>query len=99
MSVYVDDMYKISLGNFGRMKMSHLVADSTEELLEMVNKIGVNPKWIQHPGTADEHFDISISKRELAIKNGAIPVPMRELCSAWVKRKSNNEPIVLKTKT
>lgn len=32
----------ISLGNFGRMKMSHLMADTTEELLTMVDKIGVH---------------------------------------------------------
>jgi len=42
MSVYVDDMYQTTLGKFGRMKMSHMVADSTEDLLEMADKIGVN---------------------------------------------------------
>jgi hypothetical protein len=28
MSVYVDDMYKLSIGQLGRMKMSHLIADT-----------------------------------------------------------------------
>lgn len=79
MAVYVDDMYTISLGQFGRMKMSHLVADTTEELLEMVDKIGVQRKWIQNPGTKLEHFDIAISKRVLTIMNGTIPVTMREM--------------------
>jgi len=32
-SVYVDDMYLSPIGQFGRMKMSHLMADTTEELL------------------------------------------------------------------
>ena len=36
MAVYVDDMYKYPLGQFGRMKMSHMVADTTEELLVIV---------------------------------------------------------------
>lgn len=72
MAVYVDDMYKNPVGEFGRMKMSHLIADSTAELLEMVDKIGVQRKWIQDKGTNLEHFDIAMGKRELAIKYGAI---------------------------
>ena len=75
-------MYKILLGQFGRMKMSHMMADSTEELLAMCDKIGVQKKWIQDRGTKSEHFDVAISKRKLAIENGAIEVPMRILC-AW----------------
>lgn len=81
MAVYVDDMYTISLGNFGNMKMSHLIADTTEELLEMVDKIGVKRKWIQKAGTKWEHFDICVSKRTLAIKHGTIPITMRDLAT------------------
>ena len=80
MAVYIDDMYKISLGQFGRMKMSHMMADSTEELLAMCDKIGVNKKWIQDKFTELEHFDVAMSKRKLAIENGTIEVPMRILC-------------------
>lgn len=36
MAVYVDNMYESGIGNYGRMKMSHLVADSTPELLELL---------------------------------------------------------------
>ncbi len=68
MSVYVDGM----TAKFGRMVMCHMVADSTEELLEMVDKIGVQRKWIQYAGTGREHFDISLGKKALAIKHGAI---------------------------
>jgi len=75
MSVYVDDMN----ANFGRMIMSHMIADSTQELLEMATAIGVDHKWIQDTGTYKEHFDISKSKRVLAIKQGAIPVTYREI--------------------
>lgn len=80
MAVYVDDMYKSPLGQFGRMKMSHMMADSTEELLAMCDKIRVHRKWIQKKGTIHEHFDISISKRQLAILHGAIEVPTMVLC-------------------
>lgn len=68
MAVYVDGMQ----AKFGRMVMCHMVADSTEELLEMVDKIGVQRRWIQYAGTGREHFDISLTKKALAIKNGAI---------------------------
>lgn len=78
MAVYVDDFYKTGIG-LGRMKMSHMVADTTEELLTMCDKIGVQRKWIQYEGTPDEHFDIALSKRKLAIQNGAIELGMREL--------------------
>ncbi|CDN59999.1 hypothetical protein I35_1476 [Burkholderia cenocepacia H111] len=86
MTVYVDDMYRHEIGKLGRMKMSHLIADTTEELLAMVREIGVNPKWIQHPGTRDEHFDIAISKRAAAIAAGAIPITFRQ-CGAMNKRR------------
>lgn len=69
--VYVDDMYKTGIGDFGRMKMSHMVADTTEELLQMADKIGVQRKWLQYPGTANEHFDVSSFRRKLAISFGA----------------------------
>lgn len=59
---------------FGQMKMCHLIADTTQELLAMVDKIGVQRKWIQNAGTNREHFDIALSKKRLAVKNGAIEI-------------------------
>jgi Protein of unknown function (DUF4031) len=81
-TVYVDDMYLYPLGQFGRMKMSHMMADTTEELLAMADKIGVARRWVQHAGTPKEHFDIAKSKREEAIALGAIPMTVKEL-SEW----------------
>lgn len=78
MTVYVDDMYRYSIGEFGNMKMSHMVADTTEELLAMADKIGVQRKWIQYRGTYKEHFDIAMSKRELALRCGAIPITFHQ---------------------
>ena len=77
MSVYVDDVQH----SFGRMKMCHLWADTEAELLEMVDKIGVDRKWIQghptlsfgkHKRASWVHFDIALSKKTLALKHGAI---------------------------
>jgi len=59
MAVYVDNFYQTGAGNFGRMKMSHMIADSTDELLQMVDNIGVNRKWIQKAGTTHEHLGFS----------------------------------------
>lgn len=73
--VYVDQMR----APFGRMIMSHLVADSHAELIAMVDRIGVRRKWIQCEGTYKEHFDICASKRLRAISCGAQSVTQLEL--------------------
>lgn len=75
MAVYVDNMR----APFGGMKMCHMIADTTDELLQMVDAIGVQRKWIQNAGTHREHFDICLSKRKLAIANGAIELSMLDL--------------------
>ena len=75
MTVYVDSMR----AKFGRMKMCHMIADSTEELLQMADKIGVNRKWIQKAGHHNEHFDIALSKRKLAVDAGAVEGSMMGL--------------------
>ncbi len=84
--VYVDNFYEATGRNFGRMKMSHMIADSTQELLEMCDKIGVQRKWIQDAGTPREHFDIALSKRKLAIQFGAKEINMRELAKMTSER-------------
>ncbi len=77
MTVYVDDVKH----KFGGMLMSHMWADSEEELLAMADKIGVARKWIQghptlsfgkHRNASWVHFDIAQSKKALAIRAGAI---------------------------
>lgn len=84
--VYVDNFYETGGGDFGRMKMSHMCADTTEELLAMADKIGVQRKWIQHPGTLGEHFDVAKVSRALAIKYGAKEINFREYAKMIEKR-------------
>lgn len=74
MAVYVDNME----APYGRLVMCHMIADTQEELLEMVDKIGVQRKWIQDKGEYSEHFDIAKAKRTLAVQHGAIEITMRE---------------------
>ncbi len=83
MTVYVDDMSAA----YGRMKMCHMVADTSEELLVMADSIGVPRKWVQKQGTYHEHFDICKSKRERAIQLGAKPIGRRELGTFLLNRK------------
>ena len=85
MSVYVDDFYKSPMGQYGRMKMSHMVADTLSELRAMARMIGVQEKWIQYPENPNRcHFDICMSKRRLAIQKGAIPISCKELAHKTV---------------
>lgn len=74
MTVYVGSMQ----AKFGRMTMCHMIADTTAELTAMADAIGVQRKWIQYPGTPKEHFDIALSKRTLAVVNGAIEITWKQ---------------------
>ncbi len=75
MSVYVDNMY----ASYRRMKLCHMFADSTDELNDMADKIGVNRKWIQDANTYREHYDVAKISRKRAIDAGAIEINMHEL--------------------
>ena len=77
MSVYVDDMR----AHFGRMIMCHMVADTEAELHAMADRIGVARRW--HQG---DHYDIALSKRELAVAAGAVELTRREL-GRWLMEK------------
>lgn len=77
MAVYVDDVRH----EFGRMVMCHLWADTLEELLAMVDRIGVARKWIQghptlsfgkHRNASWVHFDIALGMKAKAIGAGAV---------------------------
>ncbi len=85
MSVYVDDMQ----ADFGQMVMCHMIADSKQELLTMVDRIGVKRKWIQKEDTIYEHFDICLAKRKLAVRAGAIEITMKELGHKFRERRLN----------
>ncbi|MDQ7818735.1 MAG: DUF4031 domain-containing protein [Melioribacteraceae bacterium] len=62
---------------FGRMTMCHMIADTLEELHAMADKIGIKRKWFQEKAS-HPHYDICLSKKELAIENGAKAITWRE---------------------
>jgi hypothetical protein len=74
MTVFVDDMYQYPMGRFNRMKMSHMIATTDDELHAMAAAIGIARRWYQ-----GDHYDVSMSKRTAAIAAGAVPVTLRQL--------------------
>ena len=91
MTVYVDDMYRYPMGRYGRMKMSHMTADTTDELLAMADRIGVARRWLQNPGEPGEHFDISLTKRALAVEHGAVEETIRDTARRAGRRRRARE--------
>ena len=81
MTVYVDDMMmRADVPNGSRVVRGiwcHMFADTREELDEMAVRIGMRLSWIQKPGTPREHYDVTKSRREAAIKAGAVVLPIR----------------------
>jgi hypothetical protein len=51
-----------------------MIADTDEELYDMVDKIGVHRKW-KH----NDHYDICLSKRKLAVENGVVEITIKEM--------------------
>ena len=75
MAVYVDDV-RIP---FRDMIMSHMIADTTEELYAMAERLGLARRWVHRGGTAEEHFDVSQEAKARAIELGAVAITRREL--------------------
>jgi hypothetical protein len=86
-TVFVDDMYLYPMGQFGRMKMSHMIADTDEELHAMAAQIGVARRWHQAPPRHDSHYDIAMVMRTLAIAAGAVPITLRQLSTMNMHRR------------
>lgn len=93
MTVYVDDMRAAYRG----MKMCHMMADTTEELLAMADRIGVQRKWIQKAGTVYEHFDIAMGKRALAVAAGAVEVSRRDIGRIIQSRRAAASTLILES--
>jgi hypothetical protein len=84
MAVYVDNWK----AKYKGMIMCHVIADSHDELIEFMNKIGVEKHWIQHENTHEEHFDICLSKRKEAVSLGAIEINFRDYARMINKRRN-----------
>lgn len=70
MTVYVDDMR----APYGRLIMSHMIADTEKELHEMADAIGIARRWFQ-----GDHYDVCQSKRAAAVARGAVELTRMQL--------------------
>ena len=68
-----------------------MTADTREELDTMAQQIGMNIGWIQHPGLWNEHYDITESRRALAVSAGAVEVDFRERTLEMLRQRRSNE--------
>lgn len=78
MVVYVDDMGLSATVGRVAARWSHLMADSSVELAEFADRLGLDPSWIQYPNTAKEHFDVTATVRARALRLGAVPIQYGE---------------------
>jgi hypothetical protein len=81
MSVYVDK----ARNRYGRMFMSHMIADTVEELHAMAVMVGLKRSWFQVHSSP--HYDLCQEKRALAIRLGAFEVDRRQLVDLIRKRR------------
>ncbi len=81
MTVYVDDM-KLHLDR-GNTNWCNMWADSLHELLGMAAKIGLRAWWIQTNHASFDYFELSASKRALAVHHGAVYKSLAQ----WAKEK------------
>lgn len=85
MAVYVDEIQEHSLDRVkpaarkhGRL-WAHLTADSRDELIRFAVRIGLSPVYMQISSNGIIHFDLTPSKRILAITKGALPITSAEM--------------------
>ena len=78
MTIYVDS----ARNKLGRMVMCHMIADTPAELHAMAKTIGMQRRWYQSPEKASfPHYDLSITRRALAIVWGAKQISRQELAA------------------
>lgn len=87
MSVYVDRM----AAKLGRLVLCHMLADTSEELHAMADRLELKRSWCQSPGTYREHYDVSKAKRALAVRYGAVEVSRRELADLLQRKRPTGE--------
>ena len=80
MSAYLDPLAGHGWVLRGRhVKSCHLIADTIDELHVVAAAAGCRRDWFQEPPKASfPHYDLTESRREAAIRAGAIALPRRE---------------------
>lgn len=83
MSVYVDPLRRFGGGpQCFREGSCHLFADTVEELHTFAARIGMRRAWFQDHASVP-HYDLTRTKRNRAVRLGAIELPTRESVAKW----------------
>ena len=97
MTVYVDNMRAPLKVNGRDYVMCHMLADSDDELHAMADRIGVSRAyWQKPPKVSTSHYDITQTKRALAIEAGAVVVEVREMAAMAASRRIRGLPLQTK---
>lgn len=85
--IYVDPIQQYGTGLW-----CHMWTDGTPEQLDaFARRIGLKGTWAQYGGMRGDfyHYDLKPSKRQLALDNGAVELPLRE----WIKRRMEEKHV------
>lgn len=86
MAVYVDALNTYGGDSaprcFRNRPSCHMYADTPDELHEMAKKIGLRLEWFQ-PSPTLNHYDLTPSKRFLAVQNGAVEQTRAQAVAKW----------------
>lgn len=85
--VYVDKQKN----RLGRMKLCHMLADSLDELHEMAERIGLKREWFQPKSTP--HYDVSIERRKLALRLGAVEADGKKVIELIRKHREQTKEV------
>ena len=86
MTLYVDNVRT----PYGRMLLSHMAADTPEELQRARIQLGLPLSAVHNAGTDREHIDLSAAKRREAINIlGAVPITPRDMVRIRQKRRAS----------
>lgn len=94
MAVYIDDMRMRAQVGRGRPAVwSHMMADTPEELHEFAARLGLRREWAQHEDDLPMlHYDVTDTKRRLAISLGAEQITWREAGRRVVQLRKQHGP-------
>lgn len=83
---YVDPLFTFGGSGappcFRNRPSCHLYADTLPELHEMATRIGLRLSWFQNDPSLP-HYDLTPSRRALAVRAGAIEQTRREAVETW----------------
>lgn len=80
--IYINDMRRTATvrrgGRTVTAQWSHLLAGTPGELQAFAARLGLHPSWLQRPGTRYEHYDLTETRRQVAVAAGATQITYRE---------------------